>query len=320
MPSSCLRYCLTVPSISESLRENSASVLYPGELFLSELLVFHQEKKKRSEIWQEESFEAGIYRLLCPGKSAQIWPSYEPLKNVLQTTGSDGLWPFRVCSPNGSREWTYISLQSRAQDMLGLLGVTLAVSCFLLVLTVLLFVCWWLGIEEEGPVEKKAKETWGGGVRQTASWQRAERNWPRGEASLWQWQAEGVGKERNSQAWRDSGRRLLLWSGLCCCVGKRPPNSWCYHSFAISFSLGNTVDRRYVSSSTSCWRMQQPAITLYLPSQQGSGQESRRSHLPWAIWTTGCSREPSARSVCFFPFRLRNTDTQNGLKEHLVRP
>lgn len=34
----------------------------------------------------------------------------------------------------------------------------------------------------------------------------------------------------------------------------------------------------------------------------------------------GCSRVPSACSVCFFPFWLRNTDAQNGLKEHFFRP
>jgi len=58
-------------------------VLYPGELFLSEVLAFPQEKSKRFKIWQEEASEAGVYHLLCPGKSAQIWPSYEPLKNGL---------------------------------------------------------------------------------------------------------------------------------------------------------------------------------------------------------------------------------------------
>lgn len=83
MPSVCLRYCQTIPSTSESLRENSVSVLYPGELFLSEVLAFPQEKRKRFETWQEEASQAGIYRLLRPGKSAQIWPSYEPLKNGL---------------------------------------------------------------------------------------------------------------------------------------------------------------------------------------------------------------------------------------------
>ena len=68
MPSVCLRYCQTVPSTSESLRENYVSVLYLGELFLSEVLAFPQEKGKRLEIWQEAASEAGIYRLLCPGK------------------------------------------------------------------------------------------------------------------------------------------------------------------------------------------------------------------------------------------------------------
>lgn len=83
MPSICLRYCQTVPSTSENLRENSVSVLYLGEPFLSEVLAFPQEKGKRLEIWQEEASEARICLLLHPGIFAQIWPSYKTLKNDL---------------------------------------------------------------------------------------------------------------------------------------------------------------------------------------------------------------------------------------------
>lgn len=46
MLSFCLRYCLTVPSISESLRENSASVLYPCEVFFLKCLYSTKRRRK----------------------------------------------------------------------------------------------------------------------------------------------------------------------------------------------------------------------------------------------------------------------------------
>ena len=87
------------------------------------------------------------------------------------------------------------------------------------------------------------------------------------------------GWERKNQAWRDSGRTLLLRSRLCFNVGKRLPNWWYYHSSSVRYSLQNTPNRHHLSSNMSCWRTQQPSITFHLPSQQESGQESKRSHL-----------------------------------------
>lgn len=55
----------TVPRTSESLKEDS--VLHLGELFLSEVLSFPQDMRKRLEICQEGASEAEIYLLLCPG-------------------------------------------------------------------------------------------------------------------------------------------------------------------------------------------------------------------------------------------------------------
>lgn len=140
-------------------------------------------------------------------------------------------------------------------------------------------------------MEEKAKETWAGEGRKQVG--RGLRETSREDkTSLGEWQAEEDGKERKKQAWKDSDRKLLLWKSS---FGKRPPNSWYYHSSAISYGLQNTLDRHRLSHSMSSWRTQQPATAFYRLSHQWSGWESKRSHLIWPMWTEGALG-------CFLPF------------------
>ena len=83
MQSVCIRYCQTIPRTSESLRENSASVLYPGELFISEVLAFPRRGDKGLKFVRRRPLKQEYAILLHPRKSAQIWLSYVPLKNVI---------------------------------------------------------------------------------------------------------------------------------------------------------------------------------------------------------------------------------------------
>lgn len=86
-----------------------------------------------------------------------------------------------------------------------------------------------------------------------------------------------MGKDKKKEAWRDSGRILLLCSG----VGKRPPKPGYYHSPAIRNGLQNTLD------SMSSRRAKQPPMASYQHSKQGSGWERKRSHSSWPTWTEG---------------------------------
>lgn len=188
---------------------------------------------------------------------------------------------------SASRGWTHISLQWWDGVIVGLSG------CFLLFF-------------QGSPCSSPFADTWA--LKERDVWRgRPKRpGLEKGESKL----AEGWEKPsgRTRQAW-DSGRLKRMGkkernkpgkmqaesccSGKALLVGKRPPNSWYYHSSAISYGLQNTLDRHLLSRSMSSWRTQQPAF--YRPSHQWSGWESKRSHLIWPMWTEGALG-------CFLPF------------------
>lgn len=129
MLSFCLRYCLTVPSISESLRENSVSVLYPGELFFLKCLYSTKRRRKglkfgrRSPLKQEYTISCAQENL---PKFGQVMSLSKMSYRLPAAMDSDTQSAFPRCKQGMNTHFPAIMGTGRAGLIVGCSG------CFLL--------------------------------------------------------------------------------------------------------------------------------------------------------------------------------------------
>lgn len=139
-------------------------------------------------------------------------------------------------------------------------------------------------------MEGRAKETWDGEERKTASWQRAEK--PAGRTRQ-AWDSDRLKRMRKKETSLERLRQkaAALEQALLQCWKETPKllvlQFFCYQLWSAKHT-GQTL-------SFQQHKLLEDAAAFYWPSQQGSGRESKRSHPSRPTWTEG------ARGCCL-PF------------------